>query len=83
MKQTFLSSMSPALSRRVTDGRAGFESRSDSCFHQAGYARVLALISRMESVGGMGCGSRVEGCEDLMVEEHVEDDNKVTGWGVS
>ena len=40
-------------------GRFVLISRSASVFHHCGYARVLALISRIFSVGGMVFDSRV------------------------
>jgi len=43
---------------------------------------VLALISRMDSVGGIALTSRRREMEDFMSEDEVEDDEDVV-WGGS
>jgi len=78
-KITLRSKTSPVDSLRGRLGRLpALESRSVSVFHQDGYARVLALISRMFSVGGVAFGWSVErrDKDGLINDEEDEEDNE-------
>lgn len=68
------------LSLRVILGLELFNSLSVSCFHQLGYALVLALISRMDSVGGMTFWSNVarREADGLMKDDDVVDEEGET-----
>lgn len=84
-KQTFLSNTSPALSL-LANGGLGFTSRSVSDFHHDGYALVLALISRILSVGGIVFDSRVprRDRDGLMNDDDDDDDmDDIAGCGGS
>jgi hypothetical protein len=80
-KQIFLSSTSPLLSLLLMIGRLVLISRSASVFHHCGYARVLALISRIFSVGGMLFDSRVlrRDKDGLINEDDDVDDVAICG----
>ena len=81
IKQMFLSNTSPTLSLRASGGLVAFASRSVSIFHHVGYARVLALISRMVSVGGMTFVSSVarRDSDGLRKEDEAEDEDDMAG----
>lgn len=82
-KQIFLSKTSPTLSLRARGGLVVLTSRSVSRVHHAGYARVLALISRIFSVGGMTFVSSVARRERDGLrnddEEDMEEEDDVAG----
>jgi hypothetical protein len=79
-KVIFRSNTSPILSLLASTGRV-FVSRSFSDFHHVGYARVLALISRMSFVGGMTFVSSVlrRDKEGFKKEEELGDVDDVAG----
>ena len=62
------------LSLLLIMGRFALISRSVSVFHHGGYARVLALISRMLSVGGIVLGWSVPRRDkDGLINEEEDD----------
>jgi len=62
------------LSLLLSSGRVVLISRSVSAFHHVGYAHVLALISRIFSVGGMAFDSSVARRESEGLMYDVDDE---------